>query len=334
MLLLHTDNLTFQDGGYKMFNNNTYFLGYGVLISEKEITSRTKSSSKAYQTLRDNYCDNIIVDVIKTPDAPRPFIKDRLYNEKKIIENNKQELVLVIPTLETLGGNEKQIKEIFEMLILSVHLIVLNRPELSTYNLMNEELIHIDDWETRQRLVKKLATVKVKSRQGRKAKEFDVSFRKVFWQWQNFTITTEEALNLLKISKPTLFAMTKEFMTSPESRPLYKKEFKEFMIDYSEKPVRGVALDEPTRKLVAGCQRRMGDNWDMAKVLEIAKILYISPVQFIPEDYYRFRLNFKGKKTVDSEKLTLSYDKIMKTIEETIENLDNLPASTFIKQQK
>ena len=314
-----------------MFNNNTYFLGYGVLISEKEITSRTKSSSKAYQTLRDNYCDNIIIDVIKTPDALRPFIKDRLYNEKKIIENNKQELVLVIPTLETLGGNEKQIREIYEMLILSIHLIVLNRPELSTYNLMNEELINIDDWEARQRLIKKLDTIKVKSRQGRKAKEFDAAFRKVFWQWQNFTITTEEALNLLKISKPTLFAMTKEFMTSPESRPLYKKEFKEFMFDYSEKPVRGVALDEPTRKLVAGCQRRMGDNWDMEKVLEIAKILYISPVQFIPEDYYRFRLNFKGKKTVDSEKLTLSYDKIMKTIEETIENLDNLPPSTFIK---
>lgn len=330
MLLLHTENLTFQDGGNNMFNNNTYFLGYGVLISEKEITSRTKSSSKAYQILRDNYCDDMVIDVIKTPDAPRPFLTDRLYNEKKKIENNKQEFVLVIPTLETLGGNEKQIREIFEMLILSIHLIVLNRPELSTYNMMNEELIHIDDWEARQRLIKKLATIKVKSRQGRKAKEFDASFRKVFWQWQNFTITTEEALNLLKISKPTLFAMTKEFMTSPESRPLYKKEFKEFMFDYSEKPVRGVALDEPTRKLVAGCQRRMGDNWDMAKVLEIAKILYISPVQFIPEDYYRFRLNFKGKKTVDSEKLTLSYDKIMKTIEETIENLDNFPPSTFL----
>lgn len=227
---------------------------------------------------------------------------------------------MVIPTLETLGGNEKQIREIFEMLILSIHLIVLNRPELSTYNLMNEELINIDDWEARQRLIKKLATIKAKSRQGRKAKEFDAAFRKVFWQWQNFVITTEEALKLLKISKPTLFAMTKEFMTSPESRPLYEKEFKELMIDYSEKPVRGVTLDEPTRKLVTGCQRRMGDNWDISKVLEIAKILYIYPVQFIPEDYYRFRLNFKGKKTVNSDSLVTNSE-VIKIIEKYYSNL-------------
>lgn len=279
-----------------MYNdNNTYYLGYGVLVTEKKITAKTKSSARAYQVLRNVYCDEIKIDILNNPKGFRPFLEQDIYTEKKKIEESGQEFVLVIPSIETLGGDESQIKEVYEKLILSMHIIVLYHRELSTYSIDNEELISIADEKARKYCVKKLETIKFNSKQGRKSKSFSVAFQKEFWKWQNFAITTEEAFEALNISKPTFLRMSKEFMTSSHVRDLYRCQFKHLMLDYQDKPVRGIAVDATTRKLVTNCQRRMGEDWDFSKVSVIAEMLDIYPVVYLEQDCYRFRLNIKSR---------------------------------------
>lgn len=271
----------------------SFFLGYGVIVSESgKMTKAPPSSSKAWIALRQAYCEEIITEIISSPAAARNDIAKILKAKDRIEKTTGKICVLIIPTIETLGDTAPQIEMNYDFLVHLMHVVVLNRPELSTYDRENDEvIISLDDFELRDALVKKSSSVKPNSWQGRKAKDLSADFRKTFWLYQNYVIDIENALEELSLSKPTFLKMTKDYMTAEHYRKMYKTEFDALLSDYRKKPVRGIKMDADIETIIIACSRRMGDDWDFTKVQGISQIQNVK-MHYIPEDYLRFRLNY------------------------------------------
>ena len=280
-----------------MNNNNTFFFGYCVVVGENE----DYTSKKPYKALRNAFVDEICTTVIPAPKVGEDFDscnKDYFDNTMfSCIETKKREsesedkiFVLVVPSINHLGSSGEQAIENYTRLIESTHIIILDRPAISTYTIENEELIPIEDKEARQKLICKLIP-KAKPRKNKKSILQNPKFKVIFWQFQNYTIPVEVATKVLNVSKPTFIRFSKEYMTSPETRDEYKKEFDELLPDFKEKPVRGATLDDDATKILIACQRRMGDEWDYNMVPVIAEMLNYK-MEYIPQDYYRFKHNY------------------------------------------
>ena len=171
-------------------------------------------------------------------------------------------------------------------------------------------------------------------------KTLDLKFRQVFWAWQNYFISTETAMELLECSRKKLEENSILFMTSPEYRDLYKVEFGLYMKDYSEKPVRGYAkIDEETRHqflmigrsmaVVSECKGLGPKNsttfeWSFKKVVDACKKYGFS--NLIPEDFYRYRLNYKNAKHLihDASEKFLRGPAYIKTLKGNLSYIDYL----------
>lgn len=280
-----------------MNNNNTFFFGYCVVVGE----SGDYTSQKPYKALRNAFVDKIFTVAIPGPKVGEDFnsfSKDYIDNtifsvvecEKSNSESEGKIFVLVVPSINHLGISTEHAIENYTKLIESTHIIILDRPAVSTYTIENEELIPIEDKETRQKLIDKLIP-KSKPRKNKKGILHNPEFKFIFWQFQNYTIPVETATKVLNLSKPTFIRFAKEYMTSPETRDEYKKEFDELLPAFEEKPVRGATLDDDATKILIACQRRMGDNWDYDMVPVIAEMLNYK-MEYIPQDYYRFKHNY------------------------------------------
>lgn len=248
------------------------YIGYGCIVSPLPKGKVEVTSSKAYKALKGYFLDSITVEHID-PNNPQRMMLNDIYIKNCIISNNgiegyKKNVVLVVPTVETFGDDiEAATKEYFRFLR-GFHVIILNRPDLSTITLDGEVLVELNDINKREVLKTELALTKLKNR-GRKANALDAKFRKVFWAWQNFFITTEDALSLLNMARATFFSLSKTFMIDEQIASLYYEELRDNLEDYIEKPIRGIVLSEVDKKLIIRIHRHIGSIWSEAQFLNL-----------------------------------------------------------------
>ena len=244
-------------------NNSLTYIGYGCIISPLPKGKVEVTSSKAYKALKGHFLDSITVEHIN-PDNPQRTVLNDIY-----VKNcNKKDIVLVVPTVETFSDNIEAATEEYFRFLKGFHVIILNRPDLSTITLNGEVIVELCDMEKREVLKAELALTKLKNR-GRKANALDVKFRKVFWAWQNFFITTEDALTLLNMARATFFSLSKMFMIDDQVASLYNEELRDHLEDYAEKPVRGIVLTEVDKKLVIRTHRHIGGVWSEEQFLNL-----------------------------------------------------------------
>ena len=312
-------------------NNDTFFLGYCAVPSEVLDVTQLKQ----YKALWDAFVDEIKVakysglndKLIATynfsEDFDNEFFDSIIYNEKEKAEKDGKIFVLVLPDITHLGWTDTKRKERYNKLINEMHVIILDRADLSTYTINNKELVPLNDTDIRKSLSDKFSKPSKENVPAKKAILFTKEFRILFWKFQNYTIPMSTITSTLKISKPTFLRLVKEFMTSEETQQLYNEEFQELLPDFEEKPARGVTLDDDVIKILKACQRRMSDNWDFEKVAIIAENLGLKLV-YIPQDYLRFKhhyLSGRSQQFVCSEKYSGNKD-IMDKIEEYFQEKD------------
>ena len=276
-----------------MGNNFKYF-GYGFVGSTKDRSEIEINSTKAYKALRAAFVDTITIEVADpsiTKHQELHRLIDDLINEK--IELDGKQAVLVVPTAETLGGSYEEATSTYNLLSWSpVHIIILNRDDLSTCTLDGQIKVARHDRETRDYLQAEFACARMNTK-GRKSLPINARFRKVFWAWQNYFIDTQDALDLLGCSRGTLYSLTQEFITLPSFRGVYIREFDKHLTDYENKPVRGVALDDETVALLFMVQRKLGDNWTPARVAEVMPVRSHQRKFGSAKEYIRLRLNYR-----------------------------------------
>lgn len=277
-----------------MGNNFKYF-GYGFVGSTKDRSEIEINSTKAYKALRAAFVDTITIEVADPSDTKHwelhSLITDLI--DGKIKLDGKQP-VLVVPTAETLGGNYEDATSTYDFVTMArLHIIILNRDDLSTCTLDGKVKVEDDDLEARDNLRAEFACARMNTR-GRKAMPIDAKFRKVFWAWQNYFIDTQDAIDLLGCSRGTLYSLSQEFITSFSFSGVYDREFDEYLLNYADKPVRGITLDdEITNKLIA-IHRIVGDNWTESSVSYalVNERVGFSKKFGLTKEYIRLRLNY------------------------------------------
>ena len=276
-----------------MENNFKYF-GYGFIGSKKDRSQIEIKSTSAYKALRAAFVDNIIIEAadpsISVHQELRSLI-DNLINGK--IELEGKQPLLVVPTAETLGGSYEEATSVYDLVTRShIHIVILNRDDLSTCTLDGQVKVARHDTKARDYLRAEFACARMNA-MGRKSLPINAKFRKVFWAWQNYFIDTKDALDLLGCSKSTLYSLTQEFITLPSFRGVYIREFDEYLTDYENKPVRGVTLDDETVDLLFAVQRKLGDKWAPANVAEAMPVRSHQRKFGSAKEYIRLRLNYR-----------------------------------------
>lgn len=298
-----------------------YHLGYGIFISKRADAEKIKNGSKAFLALREQACDDIIIEVLKNASDERKKIPEII---KIMNEHEAEKKILYIPSIETLGDNIESISDAYSEIINNMHIVVMHVPELSTCTLNGRELIPMNDYR-RSELINELHYCNLNAYRGRKAKSPDARFRRVFWEWQNFNIDTNDIQQLLGYAKTTIYTLSKEFMTNPEYAYEYYREFKEYMVDYEIKPVRGITLDNDTRNVVLACLKLLDDNWTEEEVSKIAhELMEDNAHLFSPMDYIRFRNNLTRGRSAMYD-LANKYDKgteYVRQLEKELRSMD------------
>lgn len=297
-----------------------YYLGYGIFISQRADAEKIKNGSKAFLALREQACDDIIIEVLKSASDERKKIPEII---KIMNEHEAEKKILYIPSIETLGDDIETIRDAYSEIINNMHIVVMHVPELSTCTLNGRELIPMNDYR-RNELINELDYYNLNAYRGRKAKSPDARFRRVFWEWQNFNIDTNDIQRLLGYAKTTIYALSKEFMTNPDYADEYYREFKENMVDYEIKPVRGITLDKDTRNIVLACIKQLEDNWTEEEVWKTAHDLMGDNARlFSPMDYIRFRNNVTRGRSAMYD-LANKYDKGTEYVNQLEEELRNM----------
>lgn len=274
-----------------MKNNFKYF-GYGFVGSTKDRNKIEIKSTKAYKALRAAFVDNITIEVADPTNPKHEELHELIDNlfDGKIKLDGKQ-AVLVVPSVETLGGDYKHATMVYNHITGLMHIIILNRADLSTCTLTGEVKVALDDMQGIKKLRAEFACAKLTTR-GRKAIPIDTKFRKVFWAWQNYFIDTQDALDLLGCSRGTLYSLSQIFMTSFSFTDLYWKEHDEYMENYADKPIRGVTLDDQTVEHLIAIQRTVGDNWTESTVADALRGKWGKTKYSTVQEYIRLRLNY------------------------------------------
>jgi len=304
------------------------YIGYGCVYSDKPKKTIDISNTKAYKALKGLYLDYIEVEIIPKSVSERKVLEQLIeasyipdgFGEMVAIENR----VFVVPSIETLGNTLEDIGTMFSRIVQDFNIIFLNRPDLSTCNLQGEILVDIKNLEEIAKIKLELACSQTNA-YGRRARQLNAKFRKVFWDWQNYFIDTNDAIELLEVSRATLYSMAKAFMTETIYSEIYSIEFSNNMVEIENKPVRGVVLDEVITSLLVSMQRSMGnDEWDL---MGIAKVLSESNLEKIPfpnaKDYIRLRLNYEYGK-VGMSKATVQYSKGKEYVEQLRKEINNM----------
>ena len=114
----------------------------------------------------------------------------------------------------------------------------------------------------------------------------------MFWAWQNYYIDNDDAIRLLGISRPRLYSLSSEFMTSPNYREIYKKDFKKYMKNFDDKAVRGITIDNDLRLLIGHIRFNCGVDWTVESVQKVLSETTGFVKEYCAEDYIRLRLNY------------------------------------------
>ena len=266
---------------------NYDYVGYGYVVSTKNINDISIKSTKAYKALSKALLTDIIIEA-----GALDSRRDSLYNfiNKNIYEKNFN-IVIVSPTIETLAATIDDIAKRYDYITEYFHIIILNRPDLSTIDLNGNVIVEIDNKDRRKELTNIIACSKVSNR-GRKATPINEKFRKVFWAWQNYYIDNDDAIRLLGISRPRLYSLSSEFMTSPNYREIYKKDFKKYMKNFDDKAVRGITIDNDLRLLIGHIRFNCGVDWTVESVQKVLSETTGFVKEYCAEDYIRLRLNY------------------------------------------
>ena len=315
--------------------NECKYYGYGFICTNKARETVNIKTSRDYKALKSAFVDSIDMDIDSTLGADRPVL-DALI-DKILATGDLEHHILVIPSADTLGTSKKltraddETKENIEAavfrykmiaLIHGLHIIVLDSPQFSTTDFAASFSIPCSDGEARYKLVESFFCKKLESH-GRKAMSPDEKFRLVFWNWQNFFIDTADAVKLIGCSKTKLYELTKIFMRDDTFSKTYAEEFEKYMVDYTEKPVRGLPLDEGIEKTLRKAQRNMGDNWDILGVARACIDAFGEEGILLEQDYIRMRLNYiHGRAAMSAA--TKKFSKGAAYVQELKEQLDTI----------
>lgn len=294
--------------------NEIKYYGYGIIVSKNDEKAIDLKNAKSYKILRKQFVDSITIEVVKSYTMPRNELKKMVEEiedhresvvlnpadpSKDLIQmfgpQKKRDVCIVVPTLETLGGSRFSVQRIAIEIITKAHLLILDHPELSTvdFNGNVSDLLTSERFDALTLLMDRLRNTKLCFK-GKNPLVVDEKFKKVFWDWQNYYITTEEALELTGYARATFYELCKEYMMGKHWRDDYTTESSGQPEDWDKKPVRGMQIDEKTRTLLIKIQRTLGDDWDPVEVGKIAKeeIKEDGEEYIFYEDLVRLRLNF------------------------------------------
>ena len=277
-----------------MKKNTFKYIGYDYIASKKERKDIEINSTKAYKALRAAFLDSITIEVAPPSDTKRNDLREIIMNSFNFNDKgfmvSASNTVIVVPTVETLGGTHKDACDTYDIILGRLHIIILNRPDLSTITLNGEVLVELSDKAAIQKLKTEFACTKTTTR-GRKAISIDAKFRKVFWSWQNYYIDTQDAIDLLGCSRQTLYSLAQEFITSNIYGDVYYDEY--YMLeDYEMKAIRGINLDEDTKEVLIQINRTIGNCWTLEKVIDALAKQPNEKIKFpMRNDYIRLRNN-------------------------------------------
>lgn len=301
-----------------MSKNKFEYIGYGFVGSKKEESQVEVKSTKAYKALRAAFVDSIIIEVAPPSDSKRWKLREL------ITENlGNKNFVLVVPTIETLGGTYEDATSTYNIVIGSFNIVILNRPDLSTITLEGESLV-VNDLKAKEKLQADFACARMSSNgKGRKAIPLDAKFRKVFWAWQNYFIDTKDAIALLGCSRGTLYSLAQEFMTSYSFNGVYYNEY-DNLEDFEKKPVRGINLDDDLNDILIKIQRELGFDWTLDGVNDVLETIPWEKQKFgVRYDYLRLKLNFQYGRS-GMAVATKTYSKGQTYVEQLREELKNM----------
>ena len=306
--------------------NKYRYIGYGFLGSKKKENEVDIKSTKAYKALRAAFVDEIIIEVADPSDTSRNKLREIItenltFGSNGWVDGTKENIVLVVPTVETLGGIYEEAVSTYCFLTDSYHIIILNRPDLSTFTMDGKVLVELNDIDTIGQLRAEFACARMTTR-GRKAIPLDAKFRKVFWEWQNYYIDTKDAIELLGCSRATLYSLSKEFMTSFAFSDVYMKEY-DNLENSLDKAVRGIVLDDDTNEILICAQRHMGDNWTLEGFNVAVRGKQFKFKYGMWNDYLRLRLNYKYGRAAMSY-ATKTYSKGIEHVQKLREELNTM----------
>lgn len=305
------------------------YIGYGFIATNRKIEDVAISSTSSYKALKSAFLNEVIYEAgeINSPRLKlQKIVLDASEAKTFTINGNQIEshynTVLVVPNIETLGGTIADAATAYSFIIDEMHIVILNRQDLSTVTLNGDVLVAESDIEKRDMLKAEFKYSKVTNK-GRKAMTPDARFRKVFWAWQNYYIDTKDAVALLGCARTRLYSLAKEFMTDAVFSNLYMREFNEYMSDYEHKPVRGISLDEELTEYLLLIRDEIGLDWTEKKVMEACLKLDLSKMKYMSADYVRMKLNYMyGKAAMAAA--TKQYSKGPEYIKQLEEELRNM----------
>lgn len=238
------------------------YIGYGFIVSKNPNVNI--KNSPAYKKLRAAALDDIHVDIGTSVDDDRhklkSFIQSLRWSEPQL-----DNCVIVFPSIESIGNSATNAADILQVALgYGLGSIILNQPELSTHDLYNNRLIQPADY---QELLERIACAAY-GRHGKRAAAIDIQFRIAYWCWQNYYVSTVDAVRLSGLSQSTFYLTADRYRWSFVAHGLYQRDNENLLRDPFEKPVRGDILSERTRLAVISSVRKYGEDFSIDNLIE------------------------------------------------------------------
>lgn len=261
--------------------------GYGILLTSIPLTTKRKSTTNAYMALRKYLIDDIIIEAIPNLNSERI--------ELEFLTNSLSPGdVIVFATLEALGSNADEAYEVlYKIGCFGADWAILNEPQLSTYNIESYESFNFSFSEI-EYILKDLRLANFGRTTGRKAIQLSEKFIDVFFDWQNYFISTDDACRILNMTTATFYNKASGFIKEPRHRQKYLSLYDSKMKEWKKKPMRGAKFKEPTYlEILRDIQREYGafEKWKLSDIETFILFKYPS-VDLIPQDVMRLYLNF------------------------------------------
>ena len=308
---------------------NFKYIGYGFIATNRKLEDVALYATSAYKALKPKMLAEIVYEAGETNSSRIELMK--LY--QRIVAGNptvaeahtrgsvKYDTVLVVPNIEALGGTIKDATAAYCFIIDAMHIVILNRPDLSTVTLNGDVLVSETESEKREMLKADFKLSKVVNK-GRKGIVIDKKFRIVFWNWQNYFIDTNDALALMGCSRARLYSLAKEFMTDVAYSDLYSREFDLYMEDFENKPVRGITIEGDLKDILRQISDEYRFDWSVYNVTSIM-LKNMSKAIYMSSDYIRMKLNYTYGKAAMSA-ATKQYSKGPEYVKQLADELSKI----------
>lgn len=262
--------------------------GYGILLSDIPLTKKRKTTTKAYIALNKYILDEIVIEAIPNLDSARLDLEF-------LIDSLSPGDVIVFSSLESIAGNALNVYNIlYKLSCHAVDWAILGEPDLSSYNIDSYESYYYSDAKI-DAILNDVQLANIGRTTGRKAIQLSENFIDVFWDWQNYFISTEEACQILKMGTATFYSKASEFIRLPCYKKKYITGHDERMVDWQKKPMRGPKIkDSKYLEALRDLKRIFGsyDNWDLDEVSAYLATCHEEVLDLIPQDIMRLYLNY------------------------------------------